>query len=398
MRAADVRQRASRGFVASGFEAVRNKLDARLLVDPIYSAQLAAYWKGELVVDLVGGPELDEDSVTGVFSSSKGVAGIVIALLAERGELDLDAPVPRYWPDFAAAGKEAVTVRQLLSHQAGLPSLDGGLRPEDLLDCAVGGARLAAEWPRWRPGTAFGYHSITIGILAEELVRQATGRRLQEIYETEIRAPRDIDFYLGLPESQEPRYRANVPIVPTPEQAAEIAGRDTPSDGLFGATFSMPYPAADGGPPIDAIWPNDRRVRAAGQTAVGGVGSAKGLAAAYATTIGEFNGPRLLSPTTVSQVSQQHSWGTDRVAPPLLGSFAILFQLPTHTNNFGSHRAFGHDGAGGSLAFADPVHDLAFGYIPNPMQYPGGSDPKALEFSRSILDCITTLRDDAPRT
>ena len=167
---ADVNQRLSTGTVSPGFEAVRNQLDAYLLADPAYSAQLSVYWSGSLVVDLVGGPDLADDSVTGVFSVSKGISALTVATLIRDGHLDLDEPVIRYWPEFAAAGKAAITVRQLLSHQAGLVGVPGGMSFEELANSTLAAARLAEAFPDWYPGSDFGYHGYTIGVFMEELV------------------------------------------------------------------------------------------------------------------------------------------------------------------------------------------------------------------------------------
>lgn len=384
---AAVSHRRSVGTVAPGFEAVQNELDAMLLTDPGYSAQLTAYWKDEVVVDLVGGADLDADSVTGVFSCTKGAAAIVLATLVESGELDLDATVASYWPEFARHGKQAVTVRALFSHTAGLVNADGGLMLDEILDSRGGAAKLAEQMPHWRPGSAIGYHGITIGIFAEELVRRITGGSLQELYETQVRAPRDIDFYLGFPKEQEARFRPVLPVRPTPAEAAEIAASPTSPDGLTALAYNAI--GSEFVPDRGPFSPNDRALRAAGPAAVGGIGSSRGLARLYAAVLGHVGAP-LLSDDTVRAVSQQQVWGHDRVLNVDM-SFAILFMKPQPRMEFGSYRAFGHDGAGGAIGFADPLHDLAFGYIPMPMSYPGGVDPKALRLSQIVRRSITGL-------
>jgi CubicO group peptidase (beta-lactamase class C family) len=382
---ADVNQRLSTGMVSPGFEAVRNQLDAYLLADPAYSAQLSVYWNGEPVVDLVGGPDLAEDSVTGVFSVSKGVSALVIATLVRDGLLDLDEPVARYWPEFAAAGKAAITVRQLLSHQAGLVGLPGGIRFEEFRDSAVAAARLAEAFPDWRPGSAFGYHGLTIGVFMEELTRRITGRSLQEIYESEIRAPHDIDFYLGFPAESEHRFREVLPMAPTSEQQAEIDRRASAPDGITALAFNS---AVRGPSVVDSpTSPNVREVRAAGPAAVGGIGSARGLAKAYATAIGAAGAPALLDPGTVAKMTQQQVCGVDRVLNKVM-CFGIVYMKPHQEVEFGSYRAFGHDGAGGALAFADPTYGIGFGYIPMPIQYPGAADPKGVQLSTLVRSCI----------
>ncbi|MDR0594235.1 MAG: beta-lactamase family protein, partial [Bifidobacteriaceae bacterium] len=152
--------------------------------DPNYSGQIAVYRSGRLMVDLTieAGAGAGSDWITGVFSVSKGVAAIVIARLAQSGDLDLDAPVTRYWPEFGACGKAGILVRQALSHQAGVIGVPGGFTNQELSASHLAAAKLAAAWPLWRPGAMFGYHGITIGVIMEELVRRITGATLQEVY------------------------------------------------------------------------------------------------------------------------------------------------------------------------------------------------------------------------
>jgi CubicO group peptidase (beta-lactamase class C family) len=383
---ADRSNSASTGTVADGFERVRDLFDSYLLTDSNYSAQVAMYWRGQLIVDLVGGPGLDADSVSCVFSSSKGVAALVIGRLIDAGKLDPSAPVVEYWPEFGAKGKEKVLVSQLLSHQAGLIGLDGGMTVDDVVDSTAAAERIAQMRPMWRPGAAFGYHGITIGIFLEELVRRVTGTTLQEVYEKEIRAPRNIDFWLGLPESEDHRYRPVEPPVLSTAQLLDTEEHEFPSDSLsvFGSN-NPAFPKESG----LALSPNDRRVRAAGFPAAFGVGSARGLAQVYSSVF-DWDGDPVVSKDTLEIMAQEQTWGPDRVFGNVR-SFGIVFMRPTLGLQFGSVKAFGHDGAAGRLAFADPLHDLAFGYIPWPMQYTGygvGADPKSLELSRLVRETI----------
>jgi CubicO group peptidase (beta-lactamase class C family) len=361
---------------------VRNKLDSFLLDDQRYSVQLAAIWQGEVVVDLVGGPDLTSDSITGVYSVSKGVATVTLATLIADGRLDLDAPVTTYWPEFGAAGKQSVLVRELLSHQVGLVNVDGLLEPEDLFNSSRGASKLAACLPAWRLGSAFGYHAWTFGVLIEELHRRIAGESLQATYERDIRAPRDIDFYLGLPESQESRYRPTLPMEPTLEQQLEMETHRDPRDSLTTFTFND----MDNDPRLDVVLPNSRAGRVAGYAASAGVGSARGIAQVYAATLGQLGDP-VLDEATIAAISQEQISGIDRILNEQM-AFAIGFIKPTQRIPYGSYRAFGHDGAGGALGFADPFHDLAFGYSPTPMQYPGGADARGVELSSVVRLCI----------
>jgi CubicO group peptidase (beta-lactamase class C family) len=373
----------AQGEVADGFARVRDLFEAYLAEDPSFSAQLCVYRGGDCVVDLAGGRQLDRESVTGVFSVSKGVAALVIATLVDDSRLDLDRPVGEYWPEFQTADKGLVTVRQLLSHQAGLVAVDGRFTLTEVVASAAGAERLARQRPHWRPGTAFGYHALTIGILMEELVRRVAGRRLQDLYDSVIRAPRDIDFHLGLPESDDARYVAIQDAVLTIEQQAEVAARP-PADALAELVFANV--AAPPGNGVDGITTNNPLVRRAGPAAIGGVGSARGLARLFAAALGHVGAP-VADRSTFYAMSQQQSWGIDRTLN-VTNCFGIVFMTPQPRMPFGGVRAFGHDGAGGALAFADPESELAFGYIPVPMQHPGGADHRSIALARLARDCV----------
>jgi CubicO group peptidase (beta-lactamase class C family) len=339
----------SHGFVAPGYGSVLDMFESFLGEDPQYSAQLAAYKDGVQVVGLTGGPGMTPESVTGAYSCSKGVAAMVIGLLVQDGLLDLDQTVAHYWPEFGEHGKDRLLVREALSHQAGLMGIEGGFGLDEFTTPAAA-ARLAAAAPAWQPGRQFGYHALTIGIIMEELCRRTAGEELQEVYERRIRAPFGVDFFLGLPDGQESRYR-DVLYASEPDQP----WLDPLSlEGLNSNT------------PVSTIMelPNIREVRAAGMSAAGGVGTAEGLARLYAAaTTGAHGGTPFLNAGTVDLMSREQVWGLDR-SSGLDNAFAVVFMKPHPSRNFGSHRAFGHEGASAALGFADPAYGLAFGYIP----------------------------------
>ncbi|OAE01757.1 serine hydrolase domain-containing protein [Arthrobacter sp. OY3WO11] len=364
----------SHGFVAPGYGGVLELFDSFLGEDPQYSAQLAAYQDGVQVVGLSGGPDVAPDSVTGAYSCSKGVAAMVIGLLVQDGLLDLDQTVANYWPEFGVHGKDRLLVRQALSHQAGLMGVEGGFPLEEFTTPAAA-ARLAAAAPAWEPGRQFGYHALTIGIIMEELCRRAAGETLQEAYERRIRRPFGVDFFLGLPEEQESRYR-NVLFSADPEQPwmDPLSLEGLNSNASVSTIMELP---------------NIRAVRAAGMSAAGGVGSAEGLARLYAAaTTGTNGGAPFLNTATVGLMSREQVWGLDR-SSGLDNAFAVVFMKPHPSRNFGSHRAFGHEGANAALGFADPVYGLGFGYIPQRQEdgrTPGRAHRLAAEVRRSAAD------------
>jgi CubicO group peptidase (beta-lactamase class C family) len=369
--------------VVPSFEPVRRRFDEFLAEDPSFSAQLSIRVHGEIVLDLAGG-DLQHDSITGVWSVSKALSAFVVARAIDEGSLRLDARVAEVWPEFGQAGKEEVTVRQLLSHQAGLPALLGTFTHEEaFVHPEAGAARLAAQAPLWRPGTAFGYHAFTIGTLAEELVRRALGRRLQDVYEHDIRAPRDADAYLGLPESEDARYVLIEEAVLTSEQQAELAARP-PADDLLTRVFANMDAAS--GTALHGMTPNNPVARRAGQAATGAVASAHGLARVFADALPTSEAP-IASAETLSAMAQQQSWGIDRVFGAMNG-FGILFLVPQTRLPYASVGSVGHDGAGGALAFADPMNGISFGYVPHPMQHPGGADHRSVILARLAAQCV----------
>ncbi|MEU6989331.1 serine hydrolase domain-containing protein [Streptomyces sp. NPDC046465] len=370
------------GTVADGYEAVRDEFTAVLAAeDPHYAGQLAAYVKGRKVVDLWAGPDTDGSTLYGVYSSTKGAAHLVVALLVQDGTLDLDREVAHYWPEFAAGGKGAVTLRELLAHRAGVVGADTGFSPEELADDRTIAARLAGQRPRWRPGTAFGYHALAIGALTGEVVFRATGRTLQELYEERVRAPHGLDFFLGLPEEHEGRFRSVLPMDPTPEQQVLLATTETGPQSLTAVAFNR-----HGTEPTDLeALPNSRPVRAKGPASVGGVASARGLAGMYAAAVTGIEGREsLLTPETVAEFGQVQSVGYDLVSRAHK-VFAVGFQATSDALfPFLGAGSIGHSGAGGSQAFADPSSGLAYGYARRRFAFPGGSAPENERLARVV--------------
>ncbi len=350
--------------------------DSFVAADPTYSAQLAVHVGAERVLDLTAGV-LQADSLLPVYSSSKGATATVVALLVDRGLLDLDAPVASYWPEFAAGDKAGIPVRQLLSHQAGLPGVDGGFTWDELLDHDALAARLAAQRPFWRPGAGFMYHALTIGTLADELVRRIDGRPVAEVLHADVTGPRAIDVWMGLPESEDARV-----VDALPPTAEELTAGPLPPLGAD-PLATLPLPRGDLLGLFSRV--NDASFRRAAPPAAGVVASARGLGALYACLRHEINGvPRLVGDDTLARMAQVQVAGTE-LGTGLDARFGVLFQVPDPPRwDFGGVGAFGHDGAGGSLAFYDPSVDVAFGYTVQRLPLPGGMDPRAMELTRLI--------------
>ena len=316
------------GRAHSALAPVLERLRDALAADPDYSFQAAAYHDGDLVLDVWGGPHLGEHSLMVPFSVSKNTIGLAVGLLIERGMLDLDAPVAESWPEFAAKGKQHVTVRQLLSHQAGLPQATPALTWADALDHHAAAEKLAASRPFWQPGSAFGYHALTIGNLASELVFRATGRTLHDIWEEEIRAPHALEVYLGLPDAETHR---RVPVLPMVRPVADTM--QPPWAPLLPVAMAMAGRGVDPG--------NDEAAWRFGHPATSSTATARDLARMFATMItGVGAQAPVLSPDTVETIGLQQVRGFDEVLGQHGRAHSIVFQKPSAKLSFGGPRAF----------------------------------------------------------
>ncbi|MCW4467181.1 beta-lactamase family protein [Glutamicibacter sp. MNS18] len=355
-----------RELITEDFAPLAADLDSRVAAQPGYSAQLAIYHRGRLVLSHTAGDYLAGDALACVYSVTKGLASLVIALLVQEGKLDPEAPVNRYWPEFAAAGKGKLTVGELLSHQGGVLGVPGGVPQDVLLDSSKYAAMLAELPSYWPLGQHIvGYHSLSMGTLMEELVRRVTGEELKDLYERRIRGPLGVDAYLGQPASLEARFRPTQ-VVNTPERFLDpfsLSGMSLNSR----AGFDVDQERTHGQAGLLA-WANKPSVRAAGPASLGAVADAQALAGIFAASFGpvpDLGAERgLLSPETWSQVSRERVFGIDRISGRPQ-SFALGFAKGTAGNDYGSIFAYGHDGANSSLAFADPAYHLAFAYLPS---------------------------------
>ncbi|WP_439028876.1 serine hydrolase domain-containing protein [Gordonia terrae] len=349
------------GTVAGGYERVRAEFAAVVAEEGGESgAQLAAFVHGRQVVDLWAGPEVSGTTLTGLHSTTKGAAGLVVALLIQDESLDVDKPVAHYWPRFATAGKGNITARDVLVHRSGIVGVDGGFTVEELSDERVIAERLVGQRPFFEPGTVHGYGGFVTYAILGEVVRAITGSTIQEHFEHRIRAPFELDVYLGLPAELDHRYLPIQPWRATPEMEAAFASNSPNPHGIAGISYNL---NARGFTAADVMeLPNNTAVRRLGQGSAGGVGSARGVAAMYAAaTTGIEHRKALLSAETIATLSAIHSVGPDLVrgerAPYTLG-----FEAKSLLHPFLGAHAFGHTGSAGSDGFADPHSGLTYGY------------------------------------
>ena len=326
---------------------------------------------GDPVVDLWGGHSdaarrrpWERDTIVNVYSTTKGMTAICANRLIDEGRLDIDRPVADYWPEFAAAGKAKIPVRQLLCHQAGLAAISTPLSLEDRYDWATMTQALAEQEVWWEPGTRHGYHAMTFGYLVGEVVRRIDGRSLGTYFREEVSEPLGLDFHIGFDVSLDERCAEVVPAARPPKGSPDpfARARDNP-DSLVSKVFSS---AA-----LDPAAVNSRAWRAAEIPAGNGHGTARGLARVYGALArgGEVDGVRVLTPEGVARANTEQAFGDDAVLSPLHTRFGLGFMMTQPMIPFGTGpNSFGHPGAGGSIAFADPDRKLGFGYTMNQMQ------------------------------
>ncbi|MFI8892177.1 serine hydrolase domain-containing protein [Streptomyces paradoxus] len=381
------------GTVAEGFEPVREAFVRNFATLGDRGAAVAVYRDGQKIVDLWGGTRdvdgtapWEHGTAQVVRSATKGVAAAVLLLLHQRGQLDLDAPVGHYWPEFKARGKERVLVRHVLNHRAGLPVLDRPLTPQDALDPLKGPEAVAAQAPAWEPGTAHGYHALTYGWLLDELVRRVTGQDTGAWLASEVTGPLGLDLWLGLPESEAGRV-GRVGRVEGAEPTGGLRARPKRS-----VTEAYEDPASLTRRAFAAISPfpdqNDPAYRAAALPATNAMATADGLARFYATLIGDTAGAaRLFTPQTVELARAEESAGPDRVL--VVGTrFGLGYMLHGSASPFLTPGSFGHPGRGGALGFADPETGIAFGYVTNGFRKTVTADPRAQGLVRAVRGAL----------
>jgi CubicO group peptidase (beta-lactamase class C family) len=378
------------GRVEPGFERVRDAFATNFDRHGDVGAACCVYRDARQVVDIWGGlADRDagrpwtRDTVTLVFSTTKGITAIAVNLLVQRGELDLDAPVAKYWPEFAANGKDEIPVRWLLSHRAGLADVTADLTLDEVLAWDPVVNALAAQAPIWEPGRQHGYHVRAYGWLLGEVVRRITGVSLGQFVARQLANPLHLDLWIGLPEEIEPRVaRLLPPLELLDPEAKKVYDAFIEGDALLGRAMTGPSRLFH----YDDMW-NRRELHAAEMPSSNGIASARAVARLYAACIGEVDGVRILDDATVELATEEQSAGTDAVLG-MPTRFGLGFSLPPMLSPAAGPAAFGHPGAGGSLAFADPEAGIAFGYVMNQMQLGLTGDRRTETLVAALYDCL----------
>jgi CubicO group peptidase (beta-lactamase class C family) len=350
-------------------------------------AAVSVWQNGKSIVDLYGGfrdarreKPWTDDTIVLIWSATKGIGSACVLHVLQENEIDINERVAEFWPQFAQAGKERITLAQLLSHQAGLCALD---RRVDVLDYGAVIRALEEQKPLWPPGTAHGYHARTFGFLLDELVRRIAGKPLTEYWRDVFGQPLALDLWIGLPEKENPRvatmYAAKAGKPPEPKQF--YVDLITPGT-LARKTFTSPY----GLHAVSAM--NNISIRVQPIVSFGGIGSAAALAKFYSMLAngGKLDGHHFFSRETLRWMTTTLTDGIDRVfqIPTAFSAGFMKNARSARRRIFGASMAFGHPGAGGSHGFADPENRLAFAYVMNQMEQSLLPNDKSLRLVDSI--------------
>jgi CubicO group peptidase (beta-lactamase class C family) len=391
------------GFAADGFERVADTF-ARTLSDcEGLGAALSIRLGGATVVDLWGGVADERtatawspDTASVIFSSTKGLVAILAARLVQEGRLDYDAPVTHYWPEYGQAGKETTLIRHLLNHQSGVSAPRDILTTADVTEWNVVVEHLQRQEPLWLPGEGHAYHALTFGWLIGEVIRRITGMTVGEYFRSLVSEPLHADAWIGLPASETARV-AHLRVEENPQPVESTSDATGSADDVdwearsmtLGEAFPPELVSADGGF-------NDRRIRAAEIPGAGGIATARALATVWSSTVTATEGIRLLDEHTVEEATRLQTEGA-----PVFGGQApyprwgMGFQLYSpDTRQYLGPASFGHDGAGGQVAFADPQHEVGFAYITNLMKVSNDArGPSLVEVLRDVLDGPVEVAD-----
>ena len=341
----------------------------------------AVYKDGEAIIDIWSGySDADEtkpwnrNNLATVWSTTKGVAAITCALAVERGLLDYSEKVSYYWPEFSVNGKEDITVEMLLSHQAGICGAQTD-EVNDYYDQELMASKLANMKPIWEPGTASGYHSMTFGWLTTELIKRVTGKTLGVYFREEIGNDRDIDFYIGLPESEENRVAEMIPFSKEDNNQNEnVEPNDAQKASGSGPNLLKPQ--------------NTRAWRAAEIPSANGQGSAYGLAKLYSLIVPSDPSLKILKDSTVDEMTRSRIEGRDMVLG-MVTRWGAGFIMNKHKVIYGPvEESFGHSGFGGSCAFGDPKNKLGISYVMNKMKNNAAGDGRSIALINETYKCL----------
>ncbi len=390
-----------KGYSAPGFEAVADAFESNFAKHEEIGAATSVVIDGDTVVDLWAGYKdaekskpWEEDTIVQVMSTTKGLVSLVAHQLIEQGVLDLDAPVTKYWPEFAQAGKGNLPFRYLLTHQSGLPAIDVIQAPGASADWDLMVKLLSEQAPRWEPGEKFGYQAFTFGWLVGEVLKRATGKKVSELIQELVAKPLDIDFQIGFGPEYDDKVAEVIDAPPAPEGVKDLVYRVMADlDSILAHAFvpSMPDPE---------FGYNSRAMRTAEIPSTNGHTNARALARIYGALArgGSIGNSRLIGPEQIQIATAEQVSGIDEVVESEW--YIGLGFLLAHPEYALGPKGFGHPGFGGSVGCADPEKKLGFGYVMNQLGSNGpffirptfegapGPDPRAENILKAVYACL----------
>ncbi|MFW9894673.1 MAG: serine hydrolase domain-containing protein [Promethearchaeota archaeon] len=372
------------GFCDDKFAAVKEAFQQNFKTEGDVGASFAVTLNGKFVVDIWGGyadkaksRPWEKDTIVNVYSTTKVMTIICALMLVDRGQLDLDAPVAKFWPEFAQNGKEKILVRQIFSHTAGLAGWEEKINIKDFYNWNKVVSLLAAQKPWWDPGTSSGYHGVTHGYLLGELVRRITGKSLGTFFREEVSGPLNADFHIGF--GKEHDHRVADLIAWTPPQNTEAGFMEMDPQSLFGRVFTNPV--------IDLKDVLSREWRAAEIPAAGGHGNARSVARVGSVIAcgGEVDGVRLLGIETIKKAMEEQSYTQDLVLMMPI-RFGVGFGLPSKEMPFLRPNTVWWGGAGGSVIIMDLGNKLSISYVMNQMKMTLVGDMRSLNLINAVYE------------
>ncbi len=395
MAEVDINEIEINGFVQQGFEKIKEEFIKNFTDRNDVGAACCIYVEGKKVVDLWGGfADLEtkrkwkEDTLQLIFSSTKGITATAANILIQSGKIDPNAYVKDYWPEFGQNSKDEITVKQLLSHQAGLLFVEDSHSVQDIIDWFPIIESLERQAPYFPPGTEHGYHALTFGWLVGELCRRVAQKAsFKDVVKELISDPLNLDLYVGLDASKADRVSTLIPIkAPIDPELKAIYEQVMSEDSIIAKALFSPKPALAN----MHVW-NNHEIFKASVPAANGICDARSLAKMYAACVSEIDGVRLLSDKQLDAAVTRLTFGPDRILF-FDTSFGLGYMLPGMFSLYCGESAFGHDGAGGSHSFADRNHKASFVYIMNKMEAGLNGDPR----SRALTDTLYEILGDKP--
>ena len=384
------------GHVSDGFEKIRDTFQQIISNAPDSGAALSIWHKGKNIVDLWGGladkenkSPWKEDTAAVVFSCTKGLMSLALAKLFQENKFRYEDLATKYWPEFGNAGKSKATIKDLVAHRAGVPFFSDDIQTDEALNWDFMISKIENEAPLWEPSSAYAYHALTHGWLTGGLIQRITGKTPGEYLAQEISNPLNAETWLGLAANLESKVAFSYPREDLKTFFVDLAEKNTPEGNFLirSLTLGSAFPVNLVGKDLGF---NSSKLHQAQIPGAGGISTARGISKIWSAVVHETDGVRLLTDETIQHVTKVQSEGKPftNLEPPY-SKFGMGFQLDSEARRYLTNSSFGHDGAGGQCAFADPQHKIGFAFVTTEM---GGGEVEDDRATRLIGDLRSILQ------